>query len=87
MSDKDKKAPEAGANPPADNNPPANESSGKVSKARALVDCVVDGKAYRCNELVTGSAKAIKQAEKEGVVDSNSAAVAVVEAPPAEAEE
>lgn len=62
-----------------DSSTQAAGSSSKTKKARALVDCTIEGKAYKASQLVIASAKAIDSAEKEGTVDSNKDAVAVAD--------
>jgi len=44
-------------------------------QARALTDGVVNGVAFRCNDVVEGDAKVIAGLESGGQVDSNNAAV------------
>lgn len=50
-----------------------------LKKARVLLDCLIDGIAYRCNQLIEAEAAIIDKAEKDGVADSHPSAVAAAE--------
>lgn len=56
-------------------------------KARVLVDCSIEGKAYKPNDVVELDDKVIAAAEKDGSVDSNAAAVKYAESLKAKAED
>ena len=60
--------------------PKASESVSEGVEARALIYCVIDGKKYNPNDLVTADADVIKQSELNGWVDSSADAVKYVKA-------
>lgn len=69
-------------NPPAAEQPKEaakKSSAAALKKARVLVDCEIDGKPYKVNAVAEASAEDIKNAEAQGRVDSNKAAVAYAE--------
>lgn len=51
-----------------------DEGAAKV-KARVLVAHHIDGKHHQPNEIYSGSATAVKNLEKQGIVDSDEEAV------------
>lgn len=63
-------------------NPTKNEP-GSLKRARALVDCEIDGKPCPANSLVEGPAEAIDAGVAAGLLDATPAAVKAVTAAPA----
>lgn len=57
----------------------AEKKEPKLKKARVLVDCVIEEQRCRCNAIVEFAADVIAKGEKDGLLDSNPAAVAAAQ--------
>lgn len=65
---------------PAQEQNQAEAEGKKRKKARVLVDCSIEGKPYKVNDVLVAAPEIVAAAEREGLVDSNKAAVAYAEA-------
>lgn len=60
----------------AEESPKGNVKNGKTVKARVLLDCAYG----KCNTVVELATDVAKQAEKDGMVDTNANAIAAAQA-------